>query len=180
MDILQDLRTYFGPAVNNIITAVIILLIGFIIAKLAGRLVQRVLHEAELDSLLKSAGAKVSFEIALARIAEYFVYFVTIIFALNQLGIAAFVLYILVIAAILVLIVSVFLGLKDFIPNFMAGWYIYRKGLIKEKQNIRINGVSGRVVKLSLLDVRIKTKKGDLIYMPNSIVLNSRIVKKKK
>jgi len=179
MDLLTDARTYLGPAVNNIITAIIILLIGFIIAKLIGRLIQRVLHEAELDHLLKKAGAKASFELALAHIAEYFVYFLTIIFALNQLGITTFVLYILAIAAIAVLVISVFLGMRDFIPNFMAGWYIYRKDLIKEKQNVKINGVSGRVVKLSILDTRIKTRKGDLIYMPNSVVLKSKIVRKK-
>ncbi|MBW3002692.1 mechanosensitive ion channel family protein [Candidatus Woesearchaeota archaeon] len=179
MDILADARMYLGPAVNNIITAIIILLIGFIIAKLVGRLIQRILHEAELDNLLKKAGAKVSFELALAHIAEYFVYFITIIFALNQLGITTFVLYVLAIGAITILIISVFLGLRDFIPNFMAGWYIYRRDLIKEKQNVKINGVSGRVVKLSLLDTRIKTKKGDLIYMPNSVVIKSKIIKKK-
>jgi small-conductance mechanosensitive channel len=179
MDILNDAVNYFGPAINNIITAIIILLIGFIIAKLLGRLVQRVLHEAELDNILKKAGAKVSFEMALSHITEYFIYFMTIIFALNQLGITTFVLYVLAIAAIGVLIISVFLGLRDFIPNFMAGWYIYRKDLIKEGKNVKINGVQGKVVQLSLLDTRIKTKKGDLIYLPNSIVIKSKIVQKK-
>ena len=179
MDIINDAVNYFGPAVNNIITAIIILLIGFIIAKLLGRLVQRVLHEAELDNLLKKAGTKVSFELALSHITEYFIYFMTIIFALNQLGITTFVLYVLAIAAICVLIISVFLGLRDFIPNFMAGWYIYRNDLIKEGKNVKINGVQGKVIQLSLLDTRIKTKKGDLIYMPNSIVIKSKIVQKK-
>jgi small-conductance mechanosensitive channel len=179
MDILSDARMYLGPAVNSIITAIIILLIGFIIAKLVGRLVQRVLHEAELDNLLKKAGAKASFELALAHISEYFVYFITIIFALNQLGITTFVLYVLAFGAVAVLVISVFLGMRDFIPNFMAGWYIYRRDLIKEKQNVKVNGVSGKVVKLSLLDTRIKTRKGDLIYMPNSVVIKSKIVKKK-
>ena len=137
------------------------------------------LHEAEFDALLKKAGARVSFEAALSHIAEYFIYFITIIFALNQLGITTFVLYILAFAAVAVLIVSVFLGMKDFVPNFMAGWYIYRKELVKEGKNIKINGVSGKVVKLSLLDTRIKTKKGDLIYMPNSVIIKSRIIQKK-
>jgi small conductance mechanosensitive channel len=180
MDWTANWNTYVSPTVNNIITAVIILLIGFIIAKLIGRLIQRVLHEAELDALLKKAGAKVSFEMALSHIAEYFIYFITIIFALNQLGITTVVLYILAIAAVGVLIVSVFLGMRDFIPNFMAGWYIYRKDLIKEGKQVKINGVSGKVIKLSLLDTRIKTKKGDLIYMPNSVVLKSKITQKKK
>ena len=179
MDVITDAVAYLGPVVNNIITAIIILLIGFIIAKLLGRLVQRVLHEAELDNLLKKAGAKVSFEMALAHITEYFVYFITIIFALNQLGITTFVLYALAFGAVAVLIISVFLGMRDFIPNFMAGWYIYRKDLIKEGRNVKINGVQGKVVKLNLLDTRIKTKKGDLIYLPNSVVIKSKIVQKK-
>ena len=84
------------------------------------------------------------------------------------------------IAAICVLAVSVFLGLRDFIPNFFAGWYIYRKDLIKEGKQVKINGVQGKVAKLSLLDTRIKTKKGDLIYIPNSVVIKSKIVQKKK
>ena len=55
-----------------------------------------------------------------------------------------------------------------------------RRELIKEGKQVKINGVSGKVVKLSLLDTRIKTKKGDLIYMPNSVVLKSKITQKKK
>ena len=179
MDVFTDLSEYFGPAVNNVITAIIILLIGFIIAKLVGRLAQRVLHEAEFDALLKKAGARVSFELALSQIAEYFVYFITIIFALNQLGITTFVLYILAFAAVAVLIVSVFLGMKDFVPNFIAGWYIYRKGLVKEGKYVKINGVSRKVVKLSLIDTRIKARNGDLIYMPNSVIIRSKITQKK-
>ena len=179
MDIIRDAKTYLGPTINNVITAVIILLIGFIIAKLVSRLVQRILHEAELDSLLKKAGAKVSFELALSHIAEYFVYFITIIFALNALGITAFVMYIIAIAAVALLIISVFLGMKDFIPNFMAGWYIYRNDLLKEGKKVKINSVSGKVVKMSLLNARIKTPKGDLIYMPNSVIIKSKIIQKK-
>lgn len=179
MDWFTRISDYAGATLNNIIAAVIILLIGFIIAKLAGRMIQKVLHEAELDNLLKKAGAKISFESVLSHLAEYFIYLITVIFALNQIGITTVVLYIIALAAVVVLVVSAFLGLKDFIPNFIAGLVIYRKELIKEGAKVSINGVSGKVVKLSLLDTKIKTGKGDIIYLPNSIVVKSKIVHKK-
>jgi small-conductance mechanosensitive channel len=180
MDWFTDVSKYIGATLNNVIAAVVILLIGFIIGKLAGRFIQKALHEAELDKILKKAGAKVTFEKALSQITEYFIYFITIIFALNQLGITTVVLYIIALAAMVILVISAFLGLKDFIPNFIAGLVIYRRDLIKEGKKVSINGVSGKVHKLSLLDTIIKTPKGDIIHIPNSVVVKSKIVQKKR
>ena len=180
MEWLDKISSYMGSTLNSIITAVVILLIGFILGKLAGKLIQKVLHEAELDNILKKAGAKVSFESALSQLAEYFIYFVAVIFALNQLGITTVVLYIIALAAMVILVISAFLGLKDFIPNFIAGIFIYRKEIIRQGDKVSIDSVSGKVDNLSLLDTRIKTAKGDIIYIPNSIVIKSKIVRKKK
>lgn len=180
MEWLDKISDYMGATLNSIITAVVILLIGFILGKLAGRLLNKALHEAELDSILKKAGARLPLETVLAHLAEYFIYFVAVIFALNQLGITTVVLYIIALAAMVILVLSAFLGLKDFIPNFIAGIVVYRKGIIRDGDQISIDGVSGRVEKLSLLDTVVKTAKGDIIYIPNSIVVKSRIVRKKK
>ncbi|MEM4263584.1 MAG: mechanosensitive ion channel [Candidatus Woesearchaeota archaeon] len=174
-----SIKTYVGATLNSIIAAVVILLLGFILGKLVGRLLHKVLHEAELDNILKKAGARLPLETVLANLAEYFIYFVAVIFALNQLGITTVVLYIIALAAMVILIISAFLGLKDFIPNFIAGIVIYRKELITKGDRVSIDGVSGKVDELSLLDTKIKTSKGDIIYIPNSIVIKSKVVKKK-
>ena len=168
-----------GVLFNNVVAAIIIVLIGFILAKVIGRFVQRILHEAELDKILKRAGSKIGFEDALAHIAEYVIYFITIVFALNQLGITTTVLYILAVALLAVLVLSVFLSIKDLIPNFIAGLTIHKRSLFKEGSTISINGISGKVIKLSLLETRIKTKNKDIISFPNTIVLSSKIKVKK-
>jgi len=169
----------FGDIFNNIIAAIVIILIGFIVAKVAARFVHKILHEAELDKILKRAGSKVGFEEALAHITEYVIYFVTIIFALNQLGVTTTVLYMLAVALLAVLVLSVFLSIKDLIPNFMAGLQIYKRDLYKEGKTVSINGITGKVVKLSLLETRIRTKNKDIISIPNSSVIKSKIKVKK-
>ncbi len=164
---------------TNSIAAIVILLLGFILAKVAGRFVQKLLHEAELDKILRKAGAKVGFEEALAHAAEYVIYFITVVVALNQLGITTTVLYFLAGALVIVLVLSVFLGIKDFIPNFMAGLAIYKRELFKEGKTISVNGITGKVVKLSLLETRIKTAKKDIISLPNSLIIKSKVRVKK-
>jgi len=164
---------------NNVVAAIVVVLIGFILGKVASRFVQKFLHEAELDKILKRAGAKVGFEETLSHVVEYSIYFITIVFALNQLGITTTVLYILAVALIAVFVLSVFLSIKDLVPNFMAGLTIHKRGLFKEGSNVSINEITGKVIKLSLLETRIKTKKKDIISIPNAIVIRSKIKVKK-
>lgn len=167
---------YLGYLVN-----VLILLIGFIIGKLAGKIVARVLHECEVDSIIsKAMGMDAKLEHRLSVFVTYLIYFVTIIIFLNNLGVTTTVLQIIFAAVLAIIIVSLLLATKDFIPNAFAGFYIYRRKIIDVGDRVSIRGVKGEVTHINLLETKLRTKEGDVVYIPNSAVAKTGIVKLKK
>jgi small conductance mechanosensitive channel len=99
----------------------------------------------------------------------------SLVAALEQLGIANMILYFISATIILIILISFFIAIRDFIPNVMAGFYLYSKEKLKDGNKIEINDIKGTLEHIDLLQVKIKTKKGDIIYIPNSTVIKSRI-----
>ena len=177
---LLYLNTFFSTILLKLIVAVIILLIGFIIGRVCERIIQKVLHELELDRIMKKAGIKMSLEMVISSLVAYLIYFLAIIIALNQLGLTTVVLYIIVSAIILLIIISTLLAIKDYVPNIFAAFFIYRRGLIKEGEKIKLGHVEGRVKKIGLVETEILTKKCDTIFLPNSLLIKSELTVKRK
>lgn len=169
----------FAQLFTKFIVAVIILLIGFIIGRIVGRLIQKVLHEIELNKILKKAGIKLSLETVLSHFTTYFIYFIAIIWALNELGLTTTMLNMISAAALILIIISILLAIKDFMPNAIAGFFIYQKGLIKEGDRIKVDRLEGRVKKISIIETEVETKKGDTIYIPNSTLTKKEVIVKK-
>lgn len=175
------LASAFSGIMTRLIAAVIILLIGIIVGRVAGRLLQKVLHELEVDRILrKAASVKFSVENSLSKVLSYFIYFIAVIVALNQLGLTTTILNMISAAVLIIIILSVILAIKDFIPNILAGMKIHRKGMISEGDKIRVRGTEGKVVQLSLTETKLETRSGDIIYMPNSILIREELAKLKK
>ncbi len=166
--------------VNTAVSAVIVLLIGLIIGKVLGKLAQRGLHEVEINRILKKAKIRFGMEEFLGRIIEYFIYFVAIVIALNQLGVTAVVLYIVVAAILVVLAIAFFLSIKDFIPNFIAGIRLNHKKLFSAGDSITIGSVSGKVRELGLLETKLVSRTGDIIHLPNSIIIRQELRVRKR
>ena len=172
------LKNLFANLYLDILAAVIILLVGFVLAKLFGKIVQKVLHEIEVDSiLLKATQIDVKFEGWAGTFVTYFVYFITIIMALNQLNITTTVLQMLSGAVIIIFIISIVLAIKDFVPNTFAGFYIYRNKFIEEGETIRVKGIEGKVIHINLVETKIETKDGDVVYIPNSVLTKTEVIK---
>lgn len=165
---------------TKLIMAVLIILIGFIIGRVLGKLTQKVLHEVEIDRILKQkARIKFSVENSVGKFVAYFIYFLTIIAALNQMGLTTTILHMISAAVLIIIVISIILGIKDFIPNLLAGMHIHRQDMIKEGDRIKVRGTEGKVMSVDLTETKIKTKSGDIIFMPNSILIKEEIVKKK-
>jgi len=164
---------------NNVVGAVVVLLIGLIIGLIVKKLLRKILHEIELDKIVRRLGKKLSLERKISNLAAYLIYFFALIWSLNQLGITPIILYIIGGAILLLLGATFLLGVKDFVPNLIAGIAIYRKGCWKKGKKIKVNGVEGTIEKIGLVEMEIKTKKGDKIYMPNSLLIKSKVWLKK-
>lgn len=177
---LAYLDSLFSGFVSRLVVAFIILLFGFIIGKILGKIVHKVLHEIELNKLFHSATkVKVSLEEVISTFTSYFIYFIFIVIALEKLGIGVIAFNIVAAGVMVIIILSIFLGIKDFVPNLISGLLLRRKRFIKEGDKIKVNNAEGKIICMNLVETRIKTSKGDIISIPNSSLTKSEVVKKK-
>jgi small conductance mechanosensitive channel len=171
---------------NNIILkmgfAFLTFFIGFIIGKLVEKFVYKILNEIEFNKLLLDVtGMKIKADSLISSILSYVIYFLSLIAALEQLGIVNTILYIVAATIILIILISFFLAVRDYIPNFMAGIYMYKKENYEEGKFVEINEIKGKIIKIDLLQTKIETKNGDMFFIPNSTVINSNIkIRKRK
>jgi small-conductance mechanosensitive channel len=158
--------------------AFVILLIGLAAGKLLGKLIQKVLQEIDLDKTIKEAvRIRVPLTDIISTGVTYLIYFIAIVMALDNLGVATQVLNIISIGVLIILILFIFLGVKDFLPNALAGMFLHRKKFLHEGDRIRIDDVEGKIIYLNLVETRIETREGDIIYIPNSQMTTRKVRK---
>ncbi len=179
-DIIKIVKDVLSAFTSQIIVATIIVLIGFIIGKIVGKVIQHALHEVELNKIMKKVtNLNLHIEEMISGFLTYFIYFIAVVMALRHLGLATDILNILSGAIILVIILSVLLAIKDIIPNIISGIIINHKKFLNVGDNIKVNKMQGKITEIGLTELIIKAKNGDVIRIPNSIITNSEIVKKK-
>ena len=159
---------------SDIIMGIIILLVGFGIGILVKRILQRVLKEVGLNKIMRRVNIGTDLERWVSSIVSYVIYLVTLVIFLDQLGLKSVVLYLVVGAVLMLIILTSLVGLKDVIPNFVAWVIIQKRGNIQEDRWIDIKEISGYVLKIGYLETEIKTDKGDILYVPNSLFLKSK------
>lgn len=176
---IDFLDKMFTGIVSKLVVAVIIVLIGFIFGKLLGNLVQSLLKSMDINKAIKKAvGMRIPFEEIVGSFITYFIYFVSIIMALNQMGLTTDILNIISAAVMVIIILSVFLGIKDFIPNAISGIIIHNKGFYKEGDVIKLENLEGEIIHINLIETKIETKSGDIISIPNSNLTKNNVVKR--
>lgn len=164
---------------DRVVVAVLVFLIGFIIAKLLGRFVERILREAEINSFAPDFLKGVAIDSIIARLVEYAVYVCTIILTINRLGLTKIFAYSIALGLFFVFILSFILGIKDFLPNLFAGVSIIRKKKFKKGQTVFVDDIEGVIQEINLQEIIIITKKGDKIFVPNSYILKNKLLVKK-
>lgn len=144
----------------NMIISVIIIIIGVFIADLFGKII------FDLISGKDMTGEFSSLAMITSSFARIMFYIITIIMALNILGLDSS--SITVFMAFLLLTTSALfiLSMKDLAPNFMAGIYMKNVGL-KEKDKVIVGKVSGSIVKISVFNTTLQVGK-KTVAIPNS------------
>ncbi|MBT5021561.1 mechanosensitive ion channel [Candidatus Woesearchaeota archaeon] len=166
--------------VSKFVVAIVILLIGFILGRFLGKVVYKLLHSFQLnEGLNKLGGMQFQAEELAEGFTTYFIYFITVVMVLQQMGIATTILNMIAGAVILIIILSTFLGIKDFIPNAMAGLVIQSKKVIREGETIKVKGMQGKIIHISLVETKLETNEGDIIFVPNSVITRTSIIKVK-
>ncbi|MEW6062860.1 MAG: mechanosensitive ion channel domain-containing protein [Nanoarchaeota archaeon] len=165
----------------NLMASILILLIGLIIGRFAGKLIKKVLSELNVNVILKKESRiKIPFEEFISMLVKYIIYFIALIIALNQLGLTTIVFYITLTVIFILIGIFIILAVKDFIPNIVAGLMLHQKDSIKLGDKIRVKGVEGKIVHISLTETKIKTKDNDIIFIPNIAMIKNEVVKLRK
>lgn len=171
---------YFDGIFNKLVMAVVIFLIGLIIGRLVGNFIKRILNELEINKVVKKTTAvDIHIEENAGDVLSYIIYFFAAILALESIGLAKTILNIIAGGVMLLIIIAVILGIKDYVPNFISGIIIYKNKLIKKGDYIDVADVKGEVVNVRLIETEIKNG-SDSIYIPNSTILKNRLRIKKK
>ncbi len=177
---IGSVRDLLSTVYLNLAVAIILLLAGLIIGRLAGRLIHKILEEVELNKLLrKAAGIRFGVDEIISHLVSYAIYVIAIIMALDQIGVASAFLKIISLAIIIIIIASIVLGIRDFFPNILSGIFIAQKRLLSKGDKVRIGDIEGNIIDINIMETRIVTRKGDIIYMPNSILSKKEVIKLK-
>lgn len=178
---LEEVSGFLEPIYSSIIISVIILLIGLIIGKVVGRLSFKLLSEIELNKIFKLAtGMNVKLDNIVSSAISYFIYFVFAMWALENIGLSSVILNIIAGGIILLILIAIVLGIKDFFPNVIAGLFLHGKRIVKEGEHVEIDNINGKVVHIGLVETELLSTDGDRVYVPNSIFLRSKSIRVKK
>lgn len=179
----MDIKSFFDLSSEGwmikLIAAIAVILIGLVAARIISRVIKKILHELELNRILKEqAGVRIPIEEFVSSLTKYLIYFIAVIWALAELGLQTVILYIILAIFLVILVSFIVLAFKDFIPNITAGFFIHQKNLIKKGDIIKVKDIEGKVISISLVETMIKVN-GDTVYVPNSVLTKNEITKKK-
>ena len=167
---IQTVQDYF----YEIAVDVIILLVGFIIGILAKKFTYRIFKEMGLNRIMSKVGVTYDLEKGVSFVISSIIYVSSIVIFLGRLDIGSIVLYLIGGGLLALLILTSLVGLKDVIPNFVGWIYLQRKQAVQEGKILHIKEIAGRVERVGYLETEIKTKEGDILYVPNSLFLKSK------
>ncbi|MBI4154328.1 mechanosensitive ion channel [Candidatus Woesearchaeota archaeon] len=169
-----------SEVVLNLIAALVIVLFGLVAGTLLGKLVKRVLHSFEIDAILSREGIAFPLEKSVASIVRYLVYFMGVVWALNQLGLATAIVEIILAMVLIIFVAIIILGLKDFIPNITAGFFIHSKRNLNVGDKIRVANIEGEILEVDLIETKIRAGNGDIILIPNNVLTKNEVEVLKK
>ncbi|MBI5872412.1 mechanosensitive ion channel [archaeon] len=168
----------FEETTTIIAAALLILLGALVIGGIVGKIVKRLFAEFELNRILKKQGVKLPLEEFFSTIARYTIYFIGVVWALTYIGVSTLVVYIALIMVLVLIVLFIALAFKDILPNVVAGMVIYQKGIVKKGERIALDSLEGEVKEVTLTFTKIKARNGDVVVVPNYLLIKGKVIKK--
>lgn len=166
MQFFKDVwNTIYGFAVNNfrtILLFVAFLVGGFIAAKIAMRILKRIVNRSKLK------GTAGNFLLTLARTAIAALY---VIILLSMLGVDTTSL----VAIFSVLTLAISLAVQDVIANLASGITLIATKPFEEGDYVEIDSTAGTVEKILITCTKLKTPDNKVITVPNGKITSSTI-----
>jgi small conductance mechanosensitive channel len=154
--------TAFSHHVPGMVLALVIFVIGILMAYLARSFIQRCI-KIENNKMLKSFSTNLIFGLILL---------LTLITTLGKLGVPTASLVAVMGAAGL----AVGLALRDFLSNIAAGFMIVFLKPFGVGHYIQVNGNAGTIVDINLFMTQLRTSGNECLFIPNSKVITNAII----
>ena len=159
---LQKAYNWFISYLPNIITALLILIIGFWLTKLIGKLMLRAMKKSKADPTVSTF---------LHSIVGVTLKVIIVICALSTLGVDMTTIITTVGAAT----VTIGLALKDSLSNVASGTLIILNKKFKIGDYLETEGLKGKVVKIDMMYTTLCTYDNKEILIPNSRLTSNNI-----
>ena len=151
----------------NLILALLIFVIGILVAEKLGNLVQGMAEDERVPRFW-----------LLGNLVRYTIYLVVVVMALSQLQISTGVLMIVTgsIFAAIGLIIAV--GMRDLAPNVVAGMHLLYEKTLSVGDTAKVGEHEGIIEDIGIVKSIIKKKNDEYVVIPNSELMKSIIIKK--
>lgn len=156
---IADIFTQIAVFMPRFIAAILLIVVGFIIADFFGR----VFEEAGRSFLGEEMLSRLT-----GGIVRYSIALIIIIMSLSMLGLDTASLLLMFAALLAAIIIVLTFGMRDILPNFTAGIQV-RKGL-KVGERVKFGNYSGVVERLEAQHVVLKVGKRS-VSIPNALLL---------
>ncbi|MGF1742885.1 mechanosensitive ion channel [Vibrio profundum] len=146
----------------NIVAAIVILIIGYLVAKIISNSMLKLLENKQMDKAVAEF---------ISGLVRYLVFIIALIAALSRIGVqTASVVAVLAAAGL-----AVGLALQGVLSNFAAGVLIVAFRPFKSGDFVVAGGVSGSVEAIHIFQTILKTADNKMVVIPNSSVIGGAI-----
>ena len=162
-EIMAWLTALLGNAANNLLSAVLVLVIGLLVIRVVMSLVKKALEKSKLE---KAAHTLI---LSLSRVALYVLLALSVASSLgiDVTGVVAM-------ASVLTLAVS--LSLQNALTNVMGGFTLLSTHPFHSGDFVEVAGQSGTVQEINMTYTKLVTPDNKVVSIPNSAVVAAQIV----
>ncbi|MFW5927917.1 MAG: mechanosensitive ion channel family protein [Thermoplasmatota archaeon] len=161
---LDSTIPYLDITLFQALIAVLILIIGWIVAKIVIVMLKRSLKKAGLPPLLRKF---------MGRILSIVLYLVIVLLAASSLGVNVSSV-VLGLSAILGLVLA--FGMRDSFNNLAAGMWLATLRPFREKEHVEVDGLEGTVESVGMMSTELLKADNTYITIPNGLVWGSPII----
>lgn len=147
---------------QKVLPSVLILIVGILVAKLLLKLFDRALNRSKLD--------KTMFTI-LKAVMRVLLFAIVLLIAAGSLGVDVTSL----VAVLSVVSLAISLAVQNVLTNVVGGVTLLTTHPFKVGDSVQIGSDSGVIKEIGLHYTKINTFSGELVYIPNSEVVSSRV-----
>ena len=153
--------------VLRIIVFIIIILLGLVVSRVVSNIIKKSIKELELARIFKKADINHNPNKFLPALSRYVIYLLTILIALDAVGITRIVLIIIGVVLVFFILFYVIVSIKDLIPNWYAGFKVKKK--YKVGDVLKYKKIKGKVIYMNLVELQVQTSK-EIVYIPYKLL----------